>query len=321
MIYTVNGPIYKDQMKATLCHEHFKWEVDENYANQLYFDRKYNDSKTDETFHVLLPVLKKLHASGCRSIVEASPPIGGQNIKLLRKLSIASGINIIPCTGHHLPNYVYRVHGERYVEQLAAQWIKDFEYGMDTMDGITIKPGHIKLLLARGKLSDVDSALLRAAIIANKAVGIPIHCHILEAALAEEVMDLLEVEGANFEKFLWSHALNERNDDVIRRALNLGMWLGLDLIKAKAYEENLNFIKAAIHGGFEDRILLSQDYDFYDEIVTHGGKHPCASFFTDFIPYCIDQGIAPEILDRMICKNPGEFYDFEGMRDKENENN
>ena len=45
MIYTVNGPITKDEMQATLCHEHFKWENDENYGNQLYFDRKYDKAK------------------------------------------------------------------------------------------------------------------------------------------------------------------------------------------------------------------------------------------------------------------------------------
>ncbi|MBB6218910.1 phosphotriesterase-related protein [Anaerosolibacter carboniphilus] len=310
MIYTVDGPITKDQMEATLCHEHFKWETDENYANQLYFDRKYDDVKIEEAFHALLPVLQKLYDSGCRSIVEASPPIGGQNVKLLRKLSMASGINIIPCTGHNLPAYVYRIHSERYAEQLAGQWIKDFEFGLDTIDGVKIKPGHIKLLLRRGALSDVDRELLRAAIMTNKQVGIPIHCHILEAELAEEVMDLLEKEEANFKQFLWAHTLNEKNSDVIYRALDLGIWLGLDMIKANAFEENLAFIKEAVNGGFEGQILLSQDYDFYEEIMAHGEKHPCASFFTDFIPYCIAQGISPAILDTIICKNPGEFYDF-----------
>jgi predicted metal-dependent phosphotriesterase family hydrolase len=62
MIYTVNGPITKQEMKATLCHEHFKWENDENYANQLYFDRKYDEAKIEETFEILLPVLQKFLA-------------------------------------------------------------------------------------------------------------------------------------------------------------------------------------------------------------------------------------------------------------------
>lgn len=310
LIYTVNGPITKDKMQATLCHEHFKCETDENYANQLYFDKKYDEAKIDEAFRVLLPVLQKLYASGCRSVVEASPPILGQNIKLLRKLSIASNINIIPCTGYNLSKYVHRIHSEKYSEQLSARWIKDFESGLDTIDGIMVKPGHIKLLLDKGKLSHVDREILRAAVMVNKKIGIPIHCHILEAAMAQEVMDLLETEAANFGKFLWSHILHDKNAVVIKRALKLGIWLGLDMIKRSAYEENLNFIKEAITGGFENRILLSQDYDFYDESISHGENQPCASLFTDFIPYCISKGISADVLERVISKNPAEFYDF-----------
>ncbi|MDF2590161.1 MAG: php [Anaerocolumna sp.] len=310
MIYTVNGTITKDEMKATLSHEHFKWENDETYGIQLYFDKKYDDEKIEETLDKLLPVLQKLYDSGCRTIVEASPPIGGQDLKLLKKLSSASKINIIPCTGHNLTKYVYRIHNENFAEQLAEQWIKDFEFGLDTIDGVTIKPGHLKLLLDRGKLSDVDREMLRAAIMTNKKTGLPIHCHILESALAEEVMDLLEKEGADFGKFLWAHTIKDKNDAVIKRALRLGIWLGIDMIKTDAYEYNMNFIKEGIKCGFENRILLSQDYDFFEEVTDNGANHPCAAFFTDFIPYCINSGISSDVLERIISKNPAEFYDF-----------
>jgi phosphotriesterase-related protein len=310
MIYTVNGPITKEKMQATLCHEHFKCETDENYANQLYFDRKYDEAKIDEAYGVLLPVLQKLYSSGCRSIAEASPPLLGQNIKLLRKLSLASKMNIIPCTGYNLPKYVHRIHSEMYSEQLAAQWIKDFEAGLDTIDGIVIKPGHLKLLLDRGKLSDVDKEMLLAAIAANKKTGIPIHCHILEAAMAQEVMDLLVDEAANFEKFLWSHAIRDIDAGAINRAVKLGIWLGLDIIQKSTFEVNMNIIKEAIKEGYENRLLLSQDYDFYDESLSYGENHPCASLFTDFIPYCIANGIPADTIKEVISKNPAEFYDF-----------
>lgn len=40
-----------------------------------------------------------MHALGCETIVEASPPLGGQNLMLMQKLSKASGVNIIVNTG------------------------------------------------------------------------------------------------------------------------------------------------------------------------------------------------------------------------------
>jgi len=310
MIYTVNGPISKEEMGTTLSHEHFKWETDENYGSQLYFEHKYDDKKIDEAFKAILPVLEKLSVNGCQTIVEASTPLGGQNLKLLRKLSLSTKINIVPTTGECLPKYVHQIHREKYAQQLAERWIKDFEQGLDTLDGITVRPGQIKLLLDRGKLSEVDREMLRAAIWANKKTGIPIHCHILEAAAAEEVMDLLEVENANFKKFLWAHPLKEKNDKTIARARKLGIWLGVDMIKSDAYDQNMNFIKEAIEGAFESQILLSQDYEIYDEVVAHGENNPCASFFTDFIPYCVASGIPADTLNKIIRKNPAEFFDF-----------
>jgi hypothetical protein len=37
---------------------------------------------------------------------------------------------------------VFPIH---YEEQLANRWIKDFKEGLDTIDGIVIRLGHIKL--------------------------------------------------------------------------------------------------------------------------------------------------------------------------------
>lgn len=152
--------------------------------------------------------------------------------------------------------------------------------------------------------------MLRAAVRTNKKTGIPIHCHILEAPLADEVMDFLEGEEADFGKFLWAHTLKDKNDAVIERARKLGIWLGLDMIRKDTYECNMNFIKEAIMGGFEDQILLSQDYDLYGDSIVNGENHPCASLLIDFIPYCIASGIPADILERIISKNPGEFFDF-----------
>lgn len=67
MIYTVNGPIEKVQMGRTLAHEHFKWETDEEYANQMYFDHKYRDDCIQNSVDRMLPLVQALHASGCKN--------------------------------------------------------------------------------------------------------------------------------------------------------------------------------------------------------------------------------------------------------------
>jgi len=311
MIYTVNGAIEKDQMGITLSHEHFKWEFDDSYASMMYFDKCYDDKDIQNSYNTLLPVIKDLYKNSCRTIVEASPPVGGQNIKLLKKLSTDSGMNIIPSTGMNIFKQIHQIFKEQYAEQLAQRWIADFETGLDTLDGVMIRPGYIKLLLDEGELSDVDQDMLRAAVIASKKTGMPIHCHILESAMIYTVIDLLEIETADFSKFLWAHADKEGNFKAINHAISKGMWIGFDMIKDGTYDEKIKLIHEMIRLGHSDRIILSQDYDLYEEVSKKENDHPCSSFFTKFIPYCVANGIDQSLLETVLTSNPANFYNID----------
>lgn len=309
MIYTVNGPIRKKQLGITLGHEHFKWEYNEEYANQMYFDKKYSDEDIESSHEMMLPVLKELHRMSCRAVVETSPPIGGQNVKLLKKLSIDSSVHIIPCTGHNVPKHIHEMFRDTFVSQVSNKWISDFEEGLDTIEGTVIRPGFIKLLLEKGKLSDHDKDLLRAAVIASKKTGIPIHCHILEYNMVYDVIKLLEEENADLSKFLWAHADQEGHEDTIRFAYNKGMWIGFDMIQVGTYDKKLKYIKQALKDEMQDRILLSQDCEIYAELVKNGDNHNCTSFFKKFIPYCEENGLSKDIIIKIMTRNPAEFYD------------
>ncbi|ABR47626.1 hypothetical protein Amet_1427 [Alkaliphilus metalliredigens QYMF] len=49
----------------------------------MYFDKQYDESYNQKRFDEVFPILRQLSASGCQTIVEASPPLGRQNLKLL----------------------------------------------------------------------------------------------------------------------------------------------------------------------------------------------------------------------------------------------
>lgn len=308
MIYTVTGPIRKEELGVTLSHEHLAW--DSQADERLYFDRVYNEEKVNQLYDKLLPVFQKLYREGCRAVVETSPPEGGQNLKLMQRLSQASGVRIIPNTGLFFSKNVYRIHRENYVKELAARWIDDFKSGLDIIDGIVIRPSHIKIFVSRGRLSEVDRKTLEAAVTASNTIGIPVHCHIIEAASANEVFDFLESINCSFTKFLWAHASFEGNEAIIKRAVDMGIWLGYDNITPDKHAGYFDLIKKAVKNGYQDRILLSQDYDFYVQLMEKGDNHPCASIFTDFIPYCEKNGISRSSILNIMTVNPAEFYDI-----------
>ncbi|MHB1393241.1 MAG: phosphotriesterase family protein [Clostridia bacterium] len=308
MIYTATGPIRKEELGVTLSHEHIAW--DSQADERLYFDRVYDEDKLKQLYDKLLPVFQKLYQQGCRAVAETSPPEGGQNLKLMQRLSRATGVRIIPNTGLFFSKNVYRIHKENYEKELADRWIDDFENGLDTIDGVFIRPSHIKIFISRGELPEVERKILGAAVMTSKATGLPVHCHINEALTANGVFDFLETIKCDYSKFLWAHASYEGNEETIRRAADMDMWLGFDNIRPDNCSQYCDLIKKAMKIGYQDRILLSQDYDFYEQFMEKGNNHPCTSIFTDFIPYCEENGLSKDSILNMMTSNPAEFYDI-----------
>lgn len=313
MIYTVRGPIHKSELGVTLGHEHIKWEYDECLANSMYFDKKYPEENIQSDLKLIMPIILDIKERGGRAVVEASPPIGGQNVRLLKALSEQADIHIIPCTGWNLTKQLYDVFPMHFEEQLANRWIKDFHEGLDTIDGIVIRPGHIKLLLDKGVLSKVDKAMLIAAVKASKATGLPIHCHILEAKMVHEVIQVLDAEKADYHKFLWAHTDKEAHKKTVKLAAEKGMWLGMDIIRKGTSPERFELLRYILSLGYGHKVLLSQDYEFYAEATKSIEDHPCTVIFDEFIPYCAANGIEKQEIIRMMTENPANFYDVDAQ--------
>ena len=310
MIYTVTGPVDRANMGMMLAHEHFNWELDEELASSMYFNRQYNDLHNEKIAEKVLPIIKALKAAGCDAIVEASPPLGGQNLKLLFELSKASEVKIIPCTGLNIPKYTYWVFKEVFRTHLANQWIKDFEEGMDVIESVKIKPCYIKLLFDRGKVSEVDKAMLRAAAIASRETGLPIHCHVLEAEPMEEVMWILQEMKVPPHKFVWAHADKESNLKMILAVTKRGYWVGFDSIREGTYVDRLKLLQHAFTHGYSHQVLLSEDYDMGEESGKENGIQRYCALFKEFVPYCLQNGLSMTELESLLRENPSRFYDI-----------
>lgn len=310
MIYTVTGPVDRNDIGMMLAHEHFNWENDEYLASNMYFNRQYDEQHNQKIAERVLPVVKALKASGCTAAAEASPPLGGQNLKLLYELSKASGMKIIPCTGMNIPKYTFRIFEEVFETHLASRWIKDFEEGLDVIGDVVIKPGFIKLLFDRGKVGGADRAMLRAAARASRATGLPIHCHVMEAGRMEEVMAILQEMKVPPRKFVWAHADHEGNLEAISAVTQRGYWVGFDSIKEGTYENRLNLLLHAFAQGYSHQVLLSQDYDMWEEGQKENGIRRYCALFKEFVPYCLEQGLSMAQMNSLLADNPSRFYDF-----------
>ena len=122
-VMTVTGPIDPADMGFVLTHEHVL--VDFIGADKVSKDR-YDE---DDAYEVILPYLKQAKELGCETFVECSPSYLGKDPVLLKRLSDATGVQMLTNTGYYgaandkyVPAHAY----EESADQLSDRWVKEW---------------------------------------------------------------------------------------------------------------------------------------------------------------------------------------------------
>ena len=298
-IRTVTRAIPAETLGVTLMHEHVL--VDFIGADQVSPSRY----DVNQAFTTVLPHLEQVRALGCQTLVECTPAYLGRNPRLLKRLSDASGLNILTNTGYYgaakdryLPHHAF----VESADQLAARWIREVEHGIEDT---SIKPAFMKIGVDEGPLSEVDAKLVRAAAITNQATGLPIASHTSTGVAAMEQLDLLERASVPLSSFIWVHAHNERDMDVLIRAAMRGAWVEFDGVSHTSIARHVELVGHLKERGLLDRVLVSQDAGWYRVGEPGGGEfRPYDSLFTAFVPALRSAGFQDAEVERLLVTNP-----------------
>ena len=230
-IMTVRGRIRAERMGVTLTHEHLL----ANFNPHTEGAKEPADYDRDEVVKVDLPYLARIRDLGCRTFVDATAVGLGRDVRLLRRLSEQSGLNILTTTGNYaaveyrfLPQYVY----DSSPEALARRWIDEWLHGID---GTDVRPGFIKLGFNGRALSDVEKKLIRAGAIAHRETGLTIGAHTGQAAAAFGQLDILAEMGVHPSSWIWIHAQNEKDLQRHVEAAKQGAWISFDGIEPRVH--------------------------------------------------------------------------------------
>jgi phosphotriesterase-related protein len=264
----------------------------------------------EEAIAAILPELEKLKAYGVQTIAECTPAHLGRNVELLKKLSARTGIRFITNTGF------YGAKNNRFVpreflfitaDSLASIWINEFRQGIGSTG---IKPGFIKIGVNRKPLSEFHARLTRAAAITHKATGLTImsHCGLAVAALQQ--LAILKEEGVSPQAFIWLHASDEKNWDLLLQSAREGCWISLDKYGWKTetdavYPVLIDRFKTA---GLLDHVLISQDAGFFDPGQPEARFKPYTTVFEKLIPKLREQGFTDKEIDQLFVKNPAKAF-------------
>jgi phosphotriesterase-related protein len=296
---TVRGPIPTGEMGPTLPHEHVLVDfVGAKGASRDRYD-------ADEVFRIALPHLRRVRDQGIRTLVDCTPAYLGRDPALLRRLSEASGLNILTPTGYYgagrgkfLPDHARA----ESADELASRWLREWREGID---GTGIRPGFIKLGADAGPLPEVHRKLVRAAARTHLASGLTIAAHSGDGVAALEALEILRTEGLDGPAFIWVHANAEADKRLHARAAEAGAWVEFDGIGPKEVGRHVDLVRSMKEAGQLGRVLLSHDAGWYHVGEPGGGEYrPHDTLMADFVPALRAAGLSEAEVRRLTVDNP-----------------
>jgi predicted metal-dependent phosphotriesterase family hydrolase len=309
-LMTVNGYIHKKKMGITLPHEHIL--VDFIGADKID-TTTYNYDKIYET---ALPILQKLKEAGCQTLIECTPNYLGRSPLLFKRLSDATGLNILTNTGYYgavdhkyLPLHVQTETSK----QLAERWLKEWHEGIE---GTGIKPSFMKISVGDAPISDLQRKIVEAAALTHSKSGLTIASHTGGGGAGIEELEIIARQGVHASAFVWIHAQNEQNRDLHFQAARKGAWIEFDGLYPADYKlstqtinQYLDFLVGMKKEKLLHKTLLSQDAGWYHIGEPNGGNYlPYHLIFSDFIPTLYENGFTKQEVKMLMNENPYQAF-------------
>lgn len=346
-VQTVTGEVDKANLGITTPHEHIFIEL------TAFFEEHYlEDCESPATASVTMDKLGILNRdpyaikdnlsmldyetqkkeilrfkkAGGKTIVDATLPGIGRNPKMLKKISEATGINVVMGTGY----YVYSTHPSEMKklteDEIADLMIKEICEGVGNTG---IRAGIIGEIGISEVFNEEERRVLRAAAIAHKKTGKKILVHINPwTTNGLEATQILLDSGVAPVNIAISHIDVTNNEEYIYKLLEIGVYVEFDNFGKEYYvnreartagyglfvrdTDRVSLIKKLIDDGYKSQILLSCDVCLKTCLRTYGGwgyDH----VLKNIVPMMEDEGISKEDINLMLAVNPANFIDNGGV--------
>ena len=351
---TVRGPIDPGQLGATIMHEHLfvdlrgrfppppdtpatefaVWNQEVTLDNLWVARHMWLPFRTitDNWFladqQVAIAEASHYRDFGGNTIVEVTSKGLKPDPLALRRVSYATGLNIVMGTGWYTKRFYPADMDQRTVEELSDEIIRDITVGVGQtgirsgiigevgIDGNPIIPNEVKNI--------------RAAARASRATGAAITFHL--GGLGREKLQTLSIlseEKADLTRTIMGHSDNISGDlPLMKELLEQGVYIEFDIMgrldvpltyrpstpEKLASEFALVALVAdgivnLIEAGYEDRILLSQDVALKEQLKCYGGMG--YSFTLEkFLPHLRTLGVTEEQINKFMVENPKRVLTF-----------
>ena len=312
MINAVTGPIHAEDLGFTLMHEHILV-----CAGGLY--RSYPDLLGPNREERAIAALREAKAAGIDTFVDATTFDLGRDPELLRRVSAASGVNIVNVTGWWLdvPRFIRNVSPK----QMAREFVRDIEEGFR---GTDVKAGLLKCAADfEGVTPDLE-IMARAVARAHNDTGVPIMVHSYPTGqVARRQIAIFKEEGVDLERVKIDHSNDTTDTEYLKWILDQGCFLGLDRYPGHLVSPHMRTVtmKTLIDDGYAERLCPAHDCICLHILNERADgslpeEHALALRNPDgflymhrhVIPDLRNMGVGDDTIDTLFVDNPKRFF-------------
>jgi phosphotriesterase-related protein len=322
-VETVRGPISLDRLGNTLAHEHVIIVTD--WIQRDFPNVSWNGDRTG-TINRVGERLRCVKAKGIDTIIDCTAMGHGRDIRAVAEANAMADINIVVATGvftyDELPKFFEFRPPSKKADGSITDILRDFFVHEITkgIQGTDIKAAIIKCATdSPGVTANIDR-ILRATAWAHRETGAPITTHTnaqLRSGLEQQ--RIFREEGVDLERVAIGHCGDTDDLDYLFRILDEGSFIGADRFGFSVkgmpdVDGRIAVVRALIERGYENQILLSQDYSIYIDWWPPG-TGPEAEMPRwrpdlipdEIVPAMLASGISRGAIDKMLVANPRRF--------------
>jgi len=257
-----------------------------------------------ESFELLCRDLEDAYRYGVRNIVDMTNQSMGRAPAYVRRLTEETGVNIILSTGHYLEPYIEDAILDKTPEEIAEESIRDLT---EEIDGSGMKAGIIgEIAWSYPGPREKELKFWEGMCLAARRTGATVSTHPSHGELQLPQAEYLLSHGVAPEKIVIGHIEFYMSDASLKKLLNMGIYIGLDMIGKKTGwgdEYRADTLRKVKKWGRLDRVLLSMDLCRREDLRSAGG-YGYAYLFETFIPMLEKRGITGDDIELMLKKNP-----------------
>lgn len=333
-IATVTGAVPRDKLGVTLMHEHIQndctcwWRgrdpdfvssirdlpVSASILSRLKHDPfacRDNCALDDES--IAVAELMQFAEEGGRTVVDPTCRGIGRAPEALRRISEATGLNIVMGSGYYLQSSHPPALADMSAEEIAQELIAEHRDGVGSA---AVPIGLIGEIGVSADFTPDECKSLRGAAMASLETGLPLMIHLPGwERLAHDVLDIVADEGQPLDRVVLCHMNPSWGDEDYQRALaDRGAFLEYDMIgmdywyddqqvQCPSDEDCAGAIARLVRDGYLDRLLLSQDV-FVKMMLTSFGGNGYAHVQRHFLPRLMRHGLTEADLAQLMVANP-----------------